>query len=208
MGTACIATIETPLLQHPLRLILRGLIHDNVALRCLTDAELTELEGHLVIAEFKKGDTLLTQGDSEMNQYFILEGVLKRVVTNAEGKEMTLRFARETEIETSYAAWRLEYRAPYSICAVTKVRVAKCPIPVWAEFMNCHLTLKHKFEYEVMRVMSEIMADTIALHLLDAAGRMERFQQKNPEMATLLPKRELALHLNITPETLSRVLHH
>ena len=177
-------------------------------LRSLTDAELIELENHLIIAEIKKGDALLIQGASEMNQYFILEGVLKRVVANSQGKEMTLRFAQEKEIETSYAAWRLEYRAPYSICAVTRVRVAKCPIQVWAEFMNRHPTLKREFEYEVMRLMSEIMADTIALHLLDAAGRMERFQQKNPEMAMLLPKRELAMHLNISPETLSRVLHH
>jgi len=208
MGTTSSAIIETPLSQHPLRLMLRGLLHGNVVLRCMTDAELTELENHLVIAEVTKGDTLLIQGASEMNQYFILEGVLKRMVTNAEGKEMTLRFARETEIETSYAAWRLEYRAPYSICAVTRVRVAKCPIPLWAEFMSRHPTLKQDFEHEVMRLMSEIMADTIALHLLDAAGRMERFQQKNPEMAMLLPKRELAMHLNISPETLSRVLHH
>ena len=208
MGTASSAIIETPLSQHPLRLMLRGLLHGNVVLRCLTDKELTELENQLVIAEVTKGDTLLIQGASEMNQYFILEGVLKRMVTNAEGKEMTLRFARETEIETSYAAWRLEYRAPYSICAVTKVRVAKCPIKVWADFMNDHPVLKHEFEYEVMRLMSEVMADTIAFHLLDAAGRMERFQQKNPEMAMLLPRKELALHLNISPETLSRVLHH
>lgn len=142
-----------------------------------------------------------------MGQYFILEGVLKRVVAGPEGKEMTLRFARETQIETSYAAWRLENRAPYSICAVTRVRVAKCPMTLWAEFMNRHPKLKYEFEYEVMRLMNEIMAHTIALHLLDAAGRMERFQHKNPEMANLLPKKELALYLNIAPETLSRVLH-
>ncbi len=188
--------------------MLRGLVHDNVVLRCLTEQELTELENHLTIAEVKKGDVLLVQGTSEMDQYFILEGVLKRVVANPEGKEMTLRFARETQIETSYAAWRLENRAPYSICAVTRVRVAKCPMTLWAEFMNRHPKLKHDFEYEVMRLMSEIMAHTIALHLLDAAGRMERFQRKNPEMAHLLPKKELALYLNIAPETLSRVLHH
>ncbi len=208
MSTARPAIVEIPLSQHPLRLMLRGLIHANVVLRSLADAELIELENHLIIAEIKKGDTLLIQGDSEMNQYFILEGVLKRVVTSSQGKEMTLRFAQEKEIETSYAAWRLEYRAPYSICAVTRVRVAKCSIQVWAEFMHRHPALKRAFEYEVMRLMSEIMADTIALHLLDAAGRMERFQQKNPEMATLLSKRELAMHLNISPETLSRVLHH
>ena len=127
--------LETPLPRHPLRMMLRGLLRSNVVLRCLTEPELLELENHLTIAEVKKGDALLVQGASEMDQYFILEGILKRVVANPEGKEMILRFARESQIETSYAAWRLENRAPYSIRAVTRVRVAKCPIPVWAEFM-------------------------------------------------------------------------
>jgi CRP-like cAMP-binding protein len=198
---------ETPLVRHPLRLMLRGLLHGNVVLRCLTEPELILLEEHLSITEVKKGEALLVQGTQEMDQYFILEGVLKRVVANPEGKEMILRFAREFEIETSYAAWRLENRAPYSIRAVTRTRVAKCPLPVWAEFMNHHPKLKHDFEFEVMRLMSEIMAHTITLHLLDASGRMERFMRKYPEMANLIPKKELALHLNISPETLSRLLH-
>ncbi len=200
--------LETPLTRHPLRMMLHGLLRNNVVLRCLTEQEQMELENHLTIAEFKKGDALLVQGASEMDQYFILEGVLKRVVASPEGKEMILRFARETQIETSYAAWRLENRAPYSIRAVTRVRVAKCPISLWADFMNRYPKLKHDFEYEVMRLMSEIMAHTITLHLLDAAGRMDRFMRKHPELVDLLPKKELALHLNISPETLSRLLHH
>ncbi|MDE2260747.1 MAG: Crp/Fnr family transcriptional regulator [Betaproteobacteria bacterium] len=200
--------LETPLSRHPLRMMLRGLMRNNVVLRCLTEQELIELENHLTVAEVKKGDALLVQGATEMDQYFILEGILKRVVANPEGKEMILRFARETQIETSYAAWRLENRAPYSIRAVTRVRVAKCPIPLWADFMSRYPKLKHDFEYEVMRLMSEIMAHTITLHLLDAAGRMDRFVRKNPDLAKLLPKKELALHLNISPETLSRLLHH
>ncbi|HQT80647.1 MAG TPA: Crp/Fnr family transcriptional regulator [Ferrovaceae bacterium] len=198
---------DIPLIQHPLRLMLSNALRQNTVLDCLNDEELGELESLLVIAEVKKEDLLLAQGSVEMEQYFILEGLLKRVVANPEGKEMILRFAGAKDIETSYAAWRLETPAPYSIRAVTKVRVAKCPMPQWAELMSRHPQLKHDFEYEVMRLMSEIMAHTITLHLLDATGRMKRFQRKHPELATLIPKKDLALHLNISPETLSRLLH-
>ncbi|MBU6468963.1 MAG: Crp/Fnr family transcriptional regulator [Betaproteobacteria bacterium] len=200
-------SIEVPLNQHPLRLMLSHDLRKNTVLRSLNEASLEELDSLLTIAEVKKEDLLLSQGSVEMEQYFILEGLLKRVVANPEGKEMILRFAREKDIETSYAAWRLETPAPYSIRALTKVRVAKCPLPQWVEFMSRHPQLKHDFEYEVMRLMSEIMAHTITLHLLDATGRMKRFQRKNPELATLIPKKDLALHLNISPETLSRLLN-
>ena len=60
-----------------------------------------------------------------MEQYFILDGILKRVVANPEGKEMILRFADERDMDTSYAAWRLGTPTPYSIVCVTKARVAQ-----------------------------------------------------------------------------------
>ena len=140
-----------------------------------------------------------------MEQFFILEGMLKRVVSNPEGREMILRFAAETEMDTSYAAWRMRTPVPYSIVAVTKVRTAELPMPQWVEFLERHADLKLRFEHEVMKLMTEVMAHTITLHLLDAPGRLARFQRKHPELAGRIPKKELAAYLNLTPETLSRL---
>lgn len=111
----------------------------------------------------------------------------------------------ERDIETSYAAWRLNTPTPYSIVCVTKARVAKLPMPKWVAFMDEHPRFKECFEYEVMRLMSEIMAHTITLHLLDAPGRVHRFLRKHPELADRIPKKELAAHLNLSAETLSRL---
>jgi CRP/FNR family transcriptional regulator, dissimilatory nitrate respiration regulator len=145
------------------------------------------------------------QGDEEMEQFFILEGMLKRVVSNPQGREMILRFAADAEMDTSYAAWRLRTPVPYSIVAVTKVRTAELSMPVWAEFLERHEDVKLRFEYEVMKLMSEVMAHSITLHLLDAPGRLSRFLRKHPELAGRIPKKELAAYLNLTPETLSRL---
>jgi DNA-binding MarR family transcriptional regulator len=57
----------------------------------------------------------------------------------------------------------------------------------------------------VMRLMSEIMAHTITLHLLDAPGRVKRFLRKHPELFERIPKKELASYLNLSAETLSRL---
>jgi CRP-like cAMP-binding protein len=140
-----------------------------------------------------------------MEQYFVLDGILKRIVSSADAKEMILRFALEKDIETSYAAWRLQRAAPYSIALVTKARVARMPLKKWAEFLEAHPKLKESFEFEVMRLMSEIMAHTITLHMLDAPGRVERFLRKYENLFEVLPKKELAAYLNLSPETLSRL---
>jgi len=195
----------TSLASHPQRNSLRLQLRENQVLQGMIAAQWSELEPLLVVAEYRKGDPLVRQGDEEMEQFFILEGMLKRVVSTPEGREMILRFAAETEMDTSYAAWRLRTPVPYSIVAVTKVRAAELTMPLWVEFLERHPDVKLRFEYEVMKLMSEVMAHSITLHLLDAPGRLSRFQRKHPDLAGRIPKKELAAYLNLTPETLSRL---
>jgi CRP/FNR family transcriptional regulator, dissimilatory nitrate respiration regulator len=195
------STIE----NHPEKNIIRVQLTQNAVLSELTTDERNELEQLLVVVDCPKGDFLLHQGVHEMEQYFVLDGILKRVVSNDQAKEMILRFSDERDMETSYAAWRLGSPTPYSIVSVTKARVAKLPLPQWVAFMDRHPSIKASFEYSVMKLMSEIMAHTITLHLLDAPGRVNRFMRKQPELFERLPKKELASYLNLSAETLSRL---
>jgi CRP-like cAMP-binding protein len=190
---------------HPQRNMIRLQLRQNQVLTDLSKAAWSALEPKLEIAEFRKGEPLVHQGHGAMEQFFILDGILKRVVSNAEGKEMILRFAAETDMDTSYAAWCLKTPVPYSIVAVTKVRAAKLSMQHWVDFLDRQVEVKSRFEREVMHLMSEVMAHTITLHLLDAPGRLSRFTRKHPELLSRIPKKELASYLNLTPETLSRL---
>jgi CRP-like cAMP-binding protein len=195
------------LLNHPEKNVIRLQLRQNLALQMLEAEDVDELAQHLVITDGHKGDYLLMQGVRKMEQYFILDGILKRVVSNHKGKQMILRFADQGDMETSYAAWRLGKPTPYAIVCVTKARVARLPLPEWADFIERRPPLAKAFELLVMGGMSEIMAHTITLHLLDAPGRVNRFMRKHPELRDRIPQKELATYLNLSAETLSRLLH-
>jgi CRP-like cAMP-binding protein len=198
-------TTVTTVASHPEKNIIRLQLKKNEVLSELFDGGREELESSLVIVDGHKGDVLLHQGVRNMEQYFILDGVLKRVVSNAQGKEMILRFAAEGDMETSYAAWRMGMPTPYGIVCVTKARVARMPMPQWVAFLERHRPTKEWFESCVMRLMTEVMAHTITLHLLDAPGRVHRFERKRPDLVDRIPQKQLASHLNLSPETLSRL---
>jgi len=191
--------------NHPEKNIIRAQLRQNVVLKGMSATETAELEPFLSVVDYQKGDLLLHQGVHDMEQYFILQGILKRVVSDQDAKEMILRFADEQDMETSYAAWRLKTPTPYSIVCVTKVRVAKLSMPQWVAFINSHAAVKEAFEYYVMQLMSEIMAHTITLHLLDAPGRVHRFLRKHADLFDRIPKKEIAAYLNLSAETLSRL---
>ncbi|MDH3288181.1 MAG: Crp/Fnr family transcriptional regulator [Betaproteobacteria bacterium] len=191
--------------HHPEAKVIRLQLRQNLVLRHLDAVQWGELEALLEIMDYRKGESLEHQGDWSMEQYFILDGILKRVVSNTQGKEMILRFAAESDIDTSYAAWRLKTPIPYSIRTVTKVRAARLSMQQWVNFLERHAAVKNAFEFEIMKLMSEVMAHTITLHLLDAPGRVQRFIRKHPEFSGRLPKKDLASYLNLSAETLSRL---
>ena len=193
------------LTQHPERNLIRLQLRQNTALQALEAEDFESFESLLEVTDVHKGDFLLMQGVRKMEQYFIVDGTLKRVVSNNKGKEMILRFAAEGDMETSYAAWRLGQPTPYAIVCVKKARVARLPLPEWAAFIEQRPKLAKAFEFAVMRGMSEIMAHTITLHLLDAPGRVHRFERKHSDLVPLIPKKELAAYLNLSAETLSRL---
>jgi CRP-like cAMP-binding protein len=195
----------TQLALHPQSKIIRLQLRQNLVLTRLGAGQWSEFEPLLEIVDYAKGETVELQGTNSMEQYFVIEGILKRTVSNAQGKEMILRFAAEADIDTSYAAWRMQRPIPFSIRAVTRVRAAKLSMLQWAAFLERHAKIKAEFEFEVMKLMSEVMAHTITLHLLDAPGRVQRFMRKHAELSERLPKKELASYLNLSPETLSRL---
>jgi CRP/FNR family transcriptional regulator, dissimilatory nitrate respiration regulator len=197
----------TPLESHPERNVIRLQLKRQPALEGLNEDDRAALEQRLAVVDARKGDFLRHQGTREMVQYFILEGILKRVVSNPDGKEMILRFADEQDMETSYAAWRTGTPTPYDIVCVTKARVACLPLPEWVNFLDSRPQAKERFEFMVMKVMTEIMAHTITLHLLDAPGRVQRFIRKQPDLVERIPQKELASYLNLSAETLSRLRH-
>ena len=63
----------TSLPSHPQRNSVRLLLRQNQLLKGMTPGQWGELEPLLAVADYRKGEALVRQGDEEMEQFFILE---------------------------------------------------------------------------------------------------------------------------------------
>jgi len=76
----------TAFTSHPEKNTIRLQLRENASLQRMSAAQWAELEPLLSIGEYRKGDALVRQGDEEMKQFFILAGMVKRVVSNPQGR--------------------------------------------------------------------------------------------------------------------------
>ncbi|HEV7912669.1 MAG TPA: Crp/Fnr family transcriptional regulator [Albitalea sp.] len=203
-----IRIMTTPLLDHPCRKVAQLQLLNNVLLAGLDENALAELTPLLVVVDRNRGEFLRRQGDHRMNQYFVLEGLLKRIVTSREGRELTLRFADAGDMETDHDAWRLGTSSPHAIVCVSRSRVAHLPMQEWNEFLERHPQARRVFEDRVLRITSAMLSHAVTLQLLDAPSRVHNFSCRHPELVERLAQKELASHLNLSAETLSRLSRH
>jgi len=197
--------MNCPLSQHPLRHTIALQLKTHPLLAGLDSAAHAELLELVEVQECHRGERLLEQGSRELRHFFIIEGVLKRVVTSAQGREMALHFSREGDIETSYEAHRRQSGSPHAIVCARRALLASLPMDEWSGFMERHPGARQAFQDRVLQLGAAIVDHAVTLLLLDAPSRVHRFSFSHPELVERLPQRDVASHLNLSAETLCRL---
>jgi CRP-like cAMP-binding protein len=190
---------------HPRRHFLRLQLARHPLLSELDEAALAELIELLEVKDTHRGERLLEQGGRELRQYFVLEGLLKRIVTSPQGREMTLRFAGEGDFETCYEAWRRHDTAAHSVVCAASGCVASLSMSEWCDFLAQHPAAQQVFQDRVVALGQTLVDHAVGLLLLDASARVDAFSRRHPQLVGRLVQKDLASHLNLSAETLCRL---
>jgi CRP-like cAMP-binding protein len=197
--------MNTPLTAHPLRNSISLQLKSHALLAQLDEQALVELFAMLQVRECSRGERLLEQNSRDLRHFFVIEGVLKRVVTSAEGREMALHFAGEGDMETCFEAWRKNTGSAFAIVCARRSVVAWLPMDAWYAFLERHPAARRQFHERLVLLGAAIVEHAVALLLLDAPSRVHQFSFRNPELIQQLPQKDVASHLNLSAETLCRL---
>ncbi|WGK64843.1 Crp/Fnr family transcriptional regulator [Croceiramulus getboli] len=155
--------------------------------------------------EVSRKTPVLLAGEVCQQCYFITHGSFKIVRTTEAGEDHTLGLIFDEEWFTALDSFRNNTPATESIIAsedtqflsLSKERFTYLSREV-TDFNTVYRQMLEESQADLLDRVNNLMA-------LDALARLKYFQKKYPQALARINAREIASHLDMTPETLSRL---
>lgn len=165
------------------------------------DSVLQVMHGRTLAA----GESLLHAGERDPPEYFMLEGILKTSVADAEGREVTLAFHVAPGVLMPAITRMAGERSRVDCVAMTPARVVGFASASLLECMLQHPVVQ-RWGDAVLRAELVRRADREwSLAAQPAAQRLLDFRRLHPGLEDRVPHHHIASYLGITPVSLSRL---
>ena len=171
----------------------------------LTDEQFDYFFSHFTPLSFKKGQTIISEGDEVDGEYFVVSGCLKAFFINDDIKMYILQFAMSTWWTSDYNALYSHSRATINVDCITDAEVL-CLKSADREKLCAEIhQVEHFFRWRTNRGYVASQKRLLSFMNNDAKKRYEELLALYPELYNLVPKHLIAAYLGITRETLSRL---
>lgn len=155
--------------------------------------------------QFREGDVLFKGGKICQEMFFVLNGVLRIMVTNEKGNEVTHYFLKENQFCTIMDSFNNHVTAHESICAACHVQVLSITkADLWMLYTRVPY-LKAMIDAITNQTLLEKIRIRNAYLGQDSATRYQQFLSRQADIATRVPLSDVASYLGITPQSLSRI---
>jgi CRP-like cAMP-binding protein len=151
------------------------------------------------------GATLLRSGDTDPPEYFVLDGILRTSVADAEGREVTLAFHAGPGVLMPAITRTAGERSRVDCQAMTAARVAGFPS---AALMQSMLSIPVVQRWGDAVLRAELMRRAErewSLAALPAVQRLLDLRRLHPDLEDRVAHHHIASYLGITPVSLSRL---
>jgi CRP/FNR family transcriptional regulator len=170
----------------------------------LSDGNLEQLRDRAIIKTATKESIVFYEGDISDYVYTLLEGTIKLYKTSPKGTQIQINRFDAPAVIGEYACFE-QVPFPATCEFVTDGKIAKIPTSFVFEALN-----DESFALEMIKSLtSKIMILSSLVHketIFSSDAKVAKILMENVEVFYKLKHNEIAAILNITPETLSRIL--
>lgn len=170
----------------------------------LTDQEFDYILSHFTIKKLKKHQFLIQEGESVINDYFVLKGLLKAYYVDKEGKEHIMQFAMEDWWISDYQAYLNETNATLNIDCVENVELLCLSLHNRNKICSELHKIEHFFGQKSNVGYVALQRRLLSLLSNNAEERYKQLFYQYPNLFQRVSKTLIASYLGVTRETLSR----
>ncbi|MBO3272322.1 Crp/Fnr family transcriptional regulator [Hymenobacter defluvii] len=185
-------------MPHPLREHLEQVV-------TLTDEEFSVVLSQFSCRHFRKHQLLIREGERVPHLYFVVQGLLKLVHTDAVGRAHIVSFALEDWWEGDFAAYLTQTPATLSLQCLEDTTVWCLPLAGYQQLCARLPQITYFFMVKFARGGLAAQQRILSLLTLPAKERYERLLHQYPTLPQRVSKTQLAAYLGVSRETLSRL---
>jgi CRP/FNR family transcriptional regulator, dissimilatory nitrate respiration regulator len=194
------------------RLKINDLLSQIFIFKDLSSEEIGYIGNKCSVQRLTRGGLLFTQGQPATAFFIVVFGRLSIYRVNKQGHEQVIHYHSDHDIVAEAAIFDLNIY-PATCKATKEATVIRVPKTEFVEILRANSSIAIKILASYSRRLREFVSMVEYLSLDDIRLRVLKFLQKNYRIEGDLPvvtltntKKELALLLGTTPETLSRTL--
>ncbi len=170
----------------------------------LPDNDRETLVGAFDIRDWPVGSYLSHQGERDENEYVLLSGRARSVVTDADGTEVNLNLYVAPMVLTPNMARTSGGRSLVDIEILEDAVSAAMPAAHLMDLMVNFESIREWGNTIMRRELTRKVGREWCLAALSARQRLEWFRKEHPGYEALFPHFHIASYLGMTPVTLSR----
>ena len=170
----------------------------------LDDAAKLDLISVARLQNFKKGESILSDGNICRHLYFLNTGLVK-VFSFKGGKEFIMRFFSESQICSVYDSFLTKTPANFTIFALEDSLVTLISYTEMETLSRKHHTLDTFFKKVISDTSVRKTKRIQEMLLEDSTWRYQDFMKKNKHIAHRISLGDVAKYLGITQQSLSRI---
>jgi CRP-like cAMP-binding protein len=182
--------------------ILKGHLAKTIT---LTNDEFNYFFSHFKPASFKKGQTIISEGDRVNCEYFVLNGCLKTFYVNEDQKMHILQFAMPTWWASDYGALYGGEKATVNLDCITDADVLCLTSEDRERLCKELYPLEYYFRWRSNKGYVAQQKRLLSLMNNDTKRRYEELMSMYPQLYNMVPKQLIAAYLGVSRETLSRL---
>lgn len=163
------------------------------------------LEKHIRTKTLTKGQILFFQGDPSRCLYMLESGSVKAYKTDAHGREIIMHHFHAPCLIAEMATFEgIDF--PASLSCESDAKVLCLPRDIFLKLLQSDVSLAMGFIASMSKKI-KILESSIERNMaMNAMQRVALTIMESPQLFEHLPQTKIASMLNITPETLSRML--